>query len=133
MNKINILTKIPRLIVPSRGWSNECGNALQNTEEKLNLNFLKFDKIKDDTIFLFPVGVGNLTEYLGISDESDKVELSFLDSIDEKIKDLIRDNNGYILINYLHEGHIKHENYKELHNELFKHKIPANKVFFSIK
>ena len=50
--------------------------------------------------------------------------------LDERVRNLIRDNNGYILINYLHDGHIRQENYKELHNELLNYNIPANKVIF---
>ncbi len=45
-----------------------------------------------------------------------------------RIKTLIQNKNGYILINRFAEGHVTHQNYKDLHNELIKHDIPGNKV-----
>ncbi len=120
MNKINILLNAGRF------------NSLGNLESK---DFGEFNKIqisdlKDDSYFILPISSGGLNPYLDIQDDGSSGGNTFLYFLNEKVKNLIRDNNGYILINYLHEGHIQHQNYKDLHNELLKYKIPANKVFF---
>ena len=125
MNKINVLINIYDEKI--NGWSNHLGNL-----EHLNIKFnkIQISDLKDDSYFILPISCGGLNPYLDIQDDSSSGGNTFLYFLNEKVKNLIRDNNGYILINYLHEGHIQHQNYKDLHNELLKYKIPANKVFF---
>ena len=120
MNKINILLNAGRF------------NSLGNLESK---DFGEFNKIqisdlKDDSHFILPISCGDLDKYLDILDGGGSGGKTFLYFLDETVKNLIREGNGYIIINYIHEGHIHHQNYKDLHNELFRYKIPANKVFF---
>ena len=120
MNKINILLNAGRF------------NSLGNLESK---DFGEFNKIqisdlKDDSYFILPISCGDLDKYLDILDGGGSGGKTFLYFLNEKVKNLIREGNGYIIINYIHEGHIHHQNYKDLHNELFRYKIPANKVFF---
>lgn len=120
MNKINILLNSGRF------------NSLGNLESK---DFGEFNKIqisdlKDDSYFILPISCGDLDKYLDILDGGGSGGKTFLYFLDETVKNLIREGNGYIIINYIHEGHIQHQNYKDLHNELLKYKIPANKVFF---
>ncbi len=125
MNKINALINIYDEKI--NGWSNHLGNL-----EHLNIKFnkIQISDLKDDSYFILPISSGGLNPYLDIQDDGSSGGNTFLYFLNEKVKNLIRDNNGYILINYLHEGHIQHQNYKDLHNELLKYKIPANKVFF---
>ena len=125
MNKINVLINIYDEKI--NGWSNHLGNL-----EHLNIKFnkIQISDLKDDSYFILPISCGGLNPYLDIQDDSSSGGNTFLYFLNEKVKNLIRDNNGYILINYLHEGHIRQENYKELHNELLNYNIPANKVIF---
>ena len=116
MNKINILLNAGRF------------NSLGNLESK---DFGEFNKIqisdlKDDSYFILPISCGDLDKYLDILDGGGSGGKTFLYFLNEKVKNLIREGNGYIIINYIHEGHIHHQNYKDLHNELIKHNIPAN-------
>ncbi len=125
MNKINALINIYNEKI--NGWSNHLGNLA-------NLNIpsykIEISDLKDDSCFILPICCGGLDKYLDILDDGGSGGKTFLHFLDERVRNLIRDNNGYILINYLHEGHIRQENYKELHNELLNYNIPANKVIF---
>jgi hypothetical protein len=125
MNKINVLINIYNEKI--NGWSNHLGNLA-------NLNIpsykIEISDLKDDSCFILPICCGGLDKYLDILDDGGSGGKTFLHFLDERVRNLIRDNNGYILINYLHEGHIRQENYKELHNELLNYNIPANKVIF---
>ena len=125
MNKINALINIYNEKI--NGWSNHLGNL-----EHLNIPSYKIEisDLKDDSCFILPICCGGLDKYLDILDDGGSGGKTFLHFLDERVRNLIRDNNGYILINYLHEGHIRQENYKELHNELLNYNIPANKVIF---
>ena len=125
MNKINVLINIYNEKI--NGWSNHLGNL-----EHLNipLHKIQISDLKDDSYFILPISCGGLDKYLDILDEGGSGGNTFLYFLDDRVRNLIRDNNGYILINYLHEGHIRQENYKELHNELLNYNIPANKVIF---
>ena len=93
-------------------------------------NKIQISDLKDDSYFILPICCGGLNSYLDIKDDGLSGGNTFLYFLDDRVRNLIRDNNGYILINYLHEGHIRQENYKELHNELLNYNIPANKVIF---
>ena len=124
MKKINILIEG----IGGRSWGNSCGGGLRDTEEKLILDFLNLEEIEDDTFFLYPVTTGNYFTYLGIGDDTFDEKKSFLYLMNLRIKTLIQNKNGYILVNRFPEGHVTHQNYKDLHNELIKHNIPANKV-----
>ena len=125
MNKINVLINIYNEKI--NGWSNHLGNL-----EHLNIPLYKIQisDLKDDSYFILPICCGGLDSYLDIKDDGLSGGNTFLYFLDDRVRNLIRDNNGYILINYLHEGHISQENYKELHNELLNYNIPANKVIF---
>ena len=125
MNKINALINIYNEKI--NGWSNHLGNLAN-----LNIHSYKIEisDLKDDLCFILPISCGGLDKYLDILDDGGSGGKTFLHFLDERVRNLIRDNNGYILINYLHEGHIRQENYKELHNELLNYNIPANKVIF---
>jgi hypothetical protein len=125
MNKINVLINIYNEKI--NGWSNHLGNLVQ-----LNIKFnkIQISDLNDDLCFILPISCGGLNPYLDILDEGGSGGNTFLYFLDDRVRNLIRDNNGYILINYLHEGHIRQENYKELHNELLNYNIPANKVIF---
>ena len=125
MNKINILINIYNEKI--NGWSNHLGNL-----NHLNIKFnkIQISDLKDDLCFILPICCGGLNPYLDIKDDGLSGDNTFLYFLDDRIRNLIRDNNGYILINYLHEGHIRQENYKELHNELLNYNISANKVIF---
>ena len=125
MNKINVLINIYNEKI--NGWSNHLGNL-----EHLNIPLYKIQisNLKDDSYFILPICCGGLNSYLDIKDDGLSGGNTFLYFLDDRVRNLIRDNNGYILINYLHEGHIRQENYKELHNELLNYNIPANKVIF---
>ena len=125
MNKINVLINIYNEKI--NGWSNHLGNL-----DHLNIPFYKIQisDLKDDSYFILPICCGGLNSYLDIKDDGLSGGNTFLYFLDDRVRNLIRDNNGYILINYLHEGHIRQENYKELHNELLNYNIPANKVIF---
>ena len=125
MNKINALINIYNEKI--NGWSNYLGNL-----EHLNIKFnkIQISDLKDDSYFILPICCGGLNSYLDIKDDGLSGGNTFLYFLDDRVRNLIRDNNGYILINYLHEGHIRQENYKELHNELLNYNIPANKVIF---
>ena len=111
------------------------GQGYGNHFNYLPSNSTKIRKIKpseiDDKVpFILPISCGGLHLYLDVQDGGLVGKKTFLYYLDEKIINLIRHHNGYILINYIHEGHVQHHNYKELHNELRKYQIPANKVFF---
>ncbi len=111
------------------------GQGYGNNFNYLPSNSTKIRKIKpseiDDKVpFILPISCGGLHLYLDVQDGGLVGKKTFLYYLDEKIINLIRHHNGYILINYIHEGHVQHHNYKELHNELRKYQIPANKVFF---
>ncbi len=108
------------------GW----GNGLGTLDKLPAKHYKRLDDINDDSYFILPISCGGLHAYLDILDEGGSGGKTFLYFLDDKIVDLIRDGNVYILINYIHEGHIQYQNYKDLHNELLKYKIPANKVIF---
>jgi hypothetical protein len=124
MKKINIIIEG----ISGKDWSNSCELGLRDTEEKLILDFLNLEEIEDDTFFLYPVTLGNYFTYLGIGDDTFDEKKSFLYLMNLRIKTLIQNKNGYILINRFAEGHVTHQNYKDLHNELIKYDIPGNKV-----
>ena len=120
MNKINILL--------NAGPFNLLGNL--ESKDFGEFNKIQISDLKDDSYFILPISCGDLDKYLDILDGGGSGGKTFLYFLNEKVKNLIREGNGYIIINYIHEGHIHHQNYKDLHNELFRYKIPANKVFF---
>jgi len=126
VNKINIL--LNACIKQLAGWSNSMSN-LESKDFK-EFNKIQISDLKDDSYFILPISCGGLYGYLDILDGGGSGGKTFLYFLNEKVKNLIREGNGYIIINYIHEGHIHHQNYKDLHNELFRYKIPANKVFF---
>ena len=125
VNKINALINIYNEKI--NGWSNHLNNL-----EQVNIPLYKIQisDLKDDSYFILPISCGSLNKYLDIQDDGSSGGNTFLYFLDDRVRNLIRDGNGYILINYIHEGHIQHQNYKDLHNELLKYKISANKVFF---
>ena len=126
MRQINILLGEVRH-EKGYGYENDLGPL--KPEDNFKLNEINFSDLNDDTQFILPISCFGLNAYLGLYDEGD--EKTFLDFTNDKIIDLIRNKHGYILISYIQEGHVMHRNYKELHNELFKRKIPANKVLFA--
>ena len=126
MSQINILLGEVRH-EKGYGYENDLGPLKPDANFKLNE--INFSDLNDDTQFILPICCFGLNAYLGVKDEGDGK--TFLDFTDDKIIDLIRNKHGYILISYIQEGHVTHINYKELHNELFKRKIPANKVLFA--
>ncbi len=93
-----------------------------------NYKFIETKDVESDTNFLVVVSPGNLNAYLGLNDEGGGK--TFLDFTDDKIIDLIRNGNGYILICYYAEGHIIQQNYKDIHNFLLKYNVPSKKCIF---
>lgn len=126
MKKINIL--LNTYTEQLDGWSNSLGN-LESTDFG-EFNKIQISDLKDDSYFILPISCGGLHRYLDILDRGGSGGKTFLYFLDDRVRNLICEGNGYILIIYIHEGHIQHQNYKDLHNELLKYQIPANKVFF---
>ncbi len=126
MNKINIL--LNTYTEQLDGWSNSIGTL--ESSDFGEFNKIQISDLKDDSNFILPISCGGLHRYLDILDGGGSGGKTFLYFLDERVRNLIREGSGYILINYIHEGHIQHQNYKDLHNELLKYKILANKVFF---
>jgi len=126
VKKINIL--LNTYTEQLDGWSNSLGN-LESTDFG-EFNKIQISDLKDDSYFILPISCGGLHRYLDILDRGGSGGKTFLYFLDDRVRNLICEGNGYILIIYIHEGHIQHQNYKDLHNELLKYQIPANKVFF---
>jgi len=126
MRQINILLGEVR---HEKGYAYENDLGPLKPDANFKFNEINFSDLNDDTQFILPISCFGLNAYLGLYDEGD--EKTFLDFTNDKIIDLIRNKHGYILISYIQEGHVTRRNYKELHNELFKRKIPANKVLLA--
>jgi len=127
MDKINVL--LNAYTKQSDGWANTL-DSLESSDVSEMLFKIQISDLKDDSCFILPISCGGLHAYLDILDEGGSGGKTFLYFLDEKVKNLIRKGNGYIVVNYIHEGHITHQNYKDLHNELNRQNIPANKVIF---
>ena len=117
MNKINIL--LNTYTEQLDGWSNSIGNL--EPSDFGEFNKIQISDLKDDSNFILPISCGGLHRYLDILDEGGSGGKTFLYFLDERVRNLIREGSGYILINYIHEGHIQHQSYKDLHNELLKY------------
>ena len=112
-------------------WGNHLGIIEPKDDE---ISFLKsiysIDEIDDGDHVVIPFGVGGLHSYLGLDGEPPKKWGSIFDFMSKDIIELIRNKNAYVLINYTQEGHIQHDDYKNLHDELDRQKIPADKIIF---
>ena len=86
---------------------------------------IETEDINYDTKFLVIVSLGNLEAYIGKNES--KV---FLDYVEDKVLDFIRNGSGYILICYYAEGHIPKQHYRDVHNILLKYDIPPTKCMF---
>jgi len=88
--------------------------------------FVHMEDLEDDDIFVLPINIsgfdGILAEY-GKNDGN-----TFLDIIDDSIIKLIKEQNGFIIIDRIAEGHIQQKNYKGLHDELKRNNVPPNKI-----
>jgi hypothetical protein len=109
------------------GWTITIGD-LYDESYKDKYVFVHMEDLEDDDCFLIPISVAGLKGYLSIFGENDGK--TFLDIFSDRIKKLVKENNGFILVSWFAEGHITQQNYKDLHNELKKHNIPANKIMF---
>jgi|TARA_Y100000310_G_scaffold205828_1_gene206178 hypothetical protein len=110
-----------------KDWSMTIG-ILYDESYKDKYFLIKEEDLNDDDCFLIPISVAGLKGYLSIFGENDGK--TFLDIFSDRIKKLVKENNGFILVSWFAEGHITQQNYKDLHNELKKHNIPANKIMF---
>ena len=126
MRQINILLGEVR---HEKGYAYENDLGPLKPDANFKLNEINFSDLNDDIQFILPISCIGLNAYLGLYDEGD--EKTFLDFTNERIVDLVRNKNGYILIGYIQEGHVTRRNYKELHNELLNYNIPANKVLLA--
>ena len=122
--KLNILDRENEYY---KGWSRNIG-VLYDESYKDKYFLIKEEDLNDDDCFLIPISVAGLTGYLSIYGENDGK--TFLDIFSDRIKKLVKENNGFILVSWFAEGHITQQNYKDLHNELKKHNMPANKIMF---
>tara|TARA_R100001082_G_C4365510_1_gene161697 strand:- start:547 stop:1890 length:1344 start_codon:yes stop_codon:yes gene_type:complete len=108
------------------GWVISMGD-LYDVSYDDRFSFVKQKDLNDEP-FLLPISVAGLKSYLSMFGENNGK--TFLDIIDEKVKKLVTEKNGFILISWFPEGHITQQNYQDLHNELKRHNIPPNKVIF---
>lgn len=86
---------------------------------------IETEDINYDTKFLVIVSLGNLEAYIGKNESK-----AFLDYVEDKVLDFIRNGSGYILICYYAEGHIPKQHYRDIHNILLKYDIPPTKCMF---
>jgi len=88
--------------------------------------FVHMEDLEDDDIFVLPI---NISGFEGILAEYGKNDgNTFLDIIDDRIIKLIKEQNGFIIIDRIAEGHIQQKNYKGLHDELKRYNVPPNKI-----
>jgi len=103
------------------GWMITIGD-LYDESCKDKYVFVHMEDLEDDDIFVLPISIfgfeGILAEYGN----------TFLDIIDDRIRKLIKEQNGFIIINWIAEGHVQQKNYKGLHDELKRHNVPPNKI-----
>ena len=107
------------------GWMITIGD-LYDESYKDKYVFVHVEDLEDDDIFVLPINIsgfdGILAEY-GKNDGN-----TFLDIIDDRIIKLIKEQNGFIIIDRIAEGHIQQKNYKGLHDELKRYNVPPNKI-----
>ena len=112
-------------------WGNHLGILESRDDEVLPFKLVNnIDELDVDDSVIIPFGVGGLHSYLGLDGEPPKKWGSIFDFMNDKILKMIRNKNAYVLINYTQEGHITHNDYRNLHNEINRQKIPANKIIF---
>ena len=109
------------------GWTITIGD-LYDESYKDKFFLAKEEDLEDDDIFVLPISIfgfeGILAEY-GKNNGN-----TFLDIIDDRIRKLIKEQNGFIIINWIPEGHVQQKNYKDLHDELKRYNVPPNKIIF---
>ena len=109
------------------GWMITIGD-LYDESYKDKFFLAKEEDLNDDDIFVLPISIfgfeGILAEY-GKNNGN-----TFLDIIDDRIRKLIKEQNGFIIINWIPEGHVQQKNYKDLHDELKRYNVPPNKIIF---
>ena len=107
------------------GWMITIGD-LYDESYKDKFFLAKEEDLNDDDIFVLPISIfgfeGIFTEY-GENDGN-----TFLDIINDRIRKLIKEQNGFIIINWIPEGHVQQKNYKGLHDELKRYNVPPNKI-----
>ena len=107
------------------GWMITIGD-LYDESYKDKFFLAKEEDLEDDDIFVLPISIfgfeGIFTEY-GENDGN-----TFLDIINDRIRKLIKEQNGFIIINWIPEGHVQQKNYKGLHDELKRYNVPPNKI-----
>ena len=107
------------------GWMITIGD-LYDESYKDKYVFVHVEDLEDDDIFVLPI---NISGFEGILAEYGKNDgNTFLDIIDDRIIKLIKEQNGFIIIDRIAEGHIQQKNYKGLHDELKRYNVPPNKI-----
>ena len=107
------------------GWMITIGD-LYDESYKDKYVFVHMEDLEDDDIFVLPI---NISGFEGILAEYGKNDgNTFLDIIDDRIIKLIKEQNGFIIIDRIAEGHIQQKNYKGLHDELKRYNVPPNKI-----
>ena len=109
------------------GWTITIGD-LYDESYKDKFFLIKEEDLEDDDIFVLPISIfgfeGILAEY------GENNGNTFFDIIDDRIRKLIKEQNGFIIINWIPEGHVQQKNYKDLHDELKRYNVPPNKIIF---
>ena len=109
------------------GWMITIGD-LYDESYKDKYVFVHMEDLEDDDIFVLPISIfgfeGILAEY------GENNGNTFLDIIDDRIRKLIKEQNGFVIINWIPEGHVQQKNYKDLHDEFKRYNVPPNKIIF---
>ena len=109
------------------GWKITIGD-LYDESYKDKYVFVHMEDLEDDDIFVLPISIfgfeGILAEY------GENNGNTFLDIIDDRIRKLIKEQNGFVIINWIPEGHVQQKNYKDLHDEFKRYNVPPNKIIF---
>ena len=107
------------------GWMITIGDLYEESYKDKYV-FVHMEDLEDDDIFVLPI---NISGFEGILAEYGKNDgNTFLDIIDDRIIKLIKEQNGFIIIDRIAEGHIQQKNYKGLHDELKRYNVPPNKI-----
>ena len=127
MNGESFKMKIIDILYSSYGYESP---FIEYHIESPKLNKIQESELDDNSSFIYYCAAGNnLEHYVGNHDDRFQGH-GFLYDTSEKIRDLIRYGNGYIVVAYMQEGHVEQRAYKDLHNYLRKYNIPSNKVIF---
>lgn len=128
----DLVKKSPYISVEHNSITDEHDTIAYDLENYVNCNFIPCYQLGEnfELPFLFEIVLSPKNNYLQNTLNIGNGILENV-SIDERILDLIRHKNGYLLLTSKHESFVENADFDTIHDYFSAHNVPLNKIIYA--